>query len=178
MRQFALLFVVTMPLAVSAQELPESSFVVKVKYTKVDLPRSSSSTCLAVFPDGRFHMEQLSEWPSSGPRVFEESLSDESLKSLSTILETEELKELRTVETGPVKIAQGAIVWAAIPRGEITQKLIFSAIEASGGHPPKPFPASLGPFVQWVQATTKALTQRNMRPLKNAKPVNCWLAAH
>jgi hypothetical protein len=174
----AMLFVVTMPFAASAQELPESSFLVKVKYTKVDLPRSTSSTCLAVFPDGRFHMEQLSEWPSSGPRIFEESLPDESLKSLSRTLETQELKELRTVESGAIKIAQGGIVWAVIPRGETTQKLIFTAVEASGGQPPKPFPASLVPLVQWVQATTKALNQQKMKPLKNSKSVNCWLAAH
>ena len=96
---FALLVLVTMPLKVPAQQPPEPSFVVKLGYTKIDLPQSAETTCLAVFPDGRFHMEQTSEVPSSDPRVFEDLLPDESLKSLSAILGAQELKELKTVKT-------------------------------------------------------------------------------
>jgi len=173
---FALLVAVTVPLAVSAQGPPPPSFVVKLQYTKVDLPRSSASTCLAIFPDGRFRMGQISEWPRSGPRIFEDSIPDESLKSLSTILQAQELKELRTVDLNPGKIAQGEIVWASIPRGETTQKLLFTALWASGGQSPKPFPTSVDPLVQWVQETIKTVNQRKLRPVKNAKPVDCGLA--
>jgi len=172
---FAFLVVITMPLAVSAQGPPDSSFVVRLQYMKDDLPNSSTSTCLTIFPDGRFHMGQLSEFPRSGPRVFEDSLPVESLKSLSTILEAQGLKDQRTVALGPVTIAHGEIVWALIPRGEATQRLLFAALWASAGQSPKPFPASLDPLVQWVQETMKAINQRKLRPLKNPQSADCWL---
>jgi len=164
-----------MPLKVPAQGPPEPSFVVKLGYTKIDLPSSAGTTCMAVFPDGRFHMEQTSEVLSSAPRVFENLLPDESLKSLSAILEAPELKELKSVKTDPVGILNGEIVRAVIPRGTTTQKLQFAGVEAAWASKPKPFPASLDPLVQWVRATTKALDQRKLQPLQRAKSVNCWL---
>ncbi len=170
----ALLFVL-MSLALSAQELPESSFVVKAGYIKVDLPTSSSSTCLAVFHDGRFHMEQLSQQPVSEPRIFEDSLPDENLKSLSAILENQELKGLKTARTKPIAVARGEMVWAIIPRAETTQEIAAIALEGSGRQFPKPLPADLNPLVDWLQATIKSVNQRRLKPLKKAKPVNCWI---
>jgi hypothetical protein len=171
-----LLVVITMTSAARAQgPLPEPSFVLKLKDTKLDLPNSNSSTCLAVFPDGRFHMEQTSELPSSEHRIFEDSIPDDSLRSLSTILETRELKDLRTVKTGPVEFAQGEVVWAVMPRQGTTQKLLFVSLDGAAGQPSKPFPASLEPLVQWVHVTIRALNQRKLHPVKKANPVRCWL---
>jgi hypothetical protein len=142
---------------------------------KVDLPASSSSTCLAVFPDGRFHMEQISQWPASDPRIFEDTLPYENLKSLSTILEAPDLKKLKTVESRSGEISQGEIVQAIIPRAETTQKVLVIGLEGSGRQVFKPLPESLRPLVQWLQATTKALNQQKLRTLKNTKPVTCWI---
>jgi hypothetical protein len=175
-RWFALLVVVIMPLLLLPQDLPEPSFVLKIAYTTVDLPRSVSTTCLAVFPDGRFHMEHLSEWPGDRPRIFEDSLPNESLKSLSTILEAQELKQLRAVESQEIS-GQGDMVWGVISRGDTTQKLGASAWDASAGRPRKPFPAPLTPLLQWVETTTKVLDRNKLPPLKKSKPVNCWLGA-
>jgi len=177
-RWLALVAVVTIPLVLLPQSLPRSSFVVRLQYAKIDLPRSSSSSCLAIFPDGRFHMEQSSDWPASAPRIFEDSLSGDSLRSLSSILDARELRELRVVEPGLAKVAQGEVIWAIVPRQEGDQILAFTALEGSGAQVAKPFPASLRPLVQWVQVTTKALTQQKLRPLKKSKQVNCWLTKH
>jgi len=183
-RWFTLLLVLATPSVLVPQDLPESSFVVKLKYAKIDRPPIFSSTCLAIFPDGRFHMEQSPDWntplifqDSLAPQVFEDSLPDDSLKSLSMILEAQELKELKAADAVVLsKLHKAEIVWALIPRGGgENQKLVSAALEASGTQISKPFPASLGPLVEWVQATTKVLKQRKLRPLKKSKPVNCWL---
>ena len=54
-RWLVLLAVVLLPLAAASQD-SGPSFVVQLKHTKIDLPYSSSSSCLTVFSDGRFHM--------------------------------------------------------------------------------------------------------------------------
>ena len=172
----SLVMAMAIPVALLGQAQPEPSFVVRLRYMKIDLPRSSSTTCLAVFPNGRLHMEKSSEWPSSNPQVFEDSLPDESFKSLTGLLETKELKELRTTK-GQASISQGEVVWAIIPRGETSQNLSFVAMEGSGGQPAKPLPESLGPLIQWFQETSKELSQRKLRPLKDTKSVDCWLGS-
>jgi len=178
-RLFTLLLVMATPSVGVPQNLPESSFVVKLKYARIDRPPESSITCLAIFPDGRFHMEQSPDWStlifqdSLAPKVFEDSLPGDSLKSLSIILEAQELKDLRAAD--PLVFSNAEIVWAVIPRGAENQKLVSTALKASGKRMAKPFPASLGPLVEWFQATTTALKQRKLRPLKKSKPVNCWI---
>jgi hypothetical protein len=110
-------------------------------------------------------MEQSRDWntplifqDSFAPWVFEDSLPDNSLKSLSMIHDAQELKELKAADAVvPSKLHNAEIVWAMIPRGGENQKLVSVALEASGKQLSKPFPVSLGPLVEWVQATTKAL---------------------
>jgi len=171
-RLLVLLAVAVLPLAAASQD-SGPSFVVQLKYTKIDLPYSSSSSCLTVFPDGRFHMEQMSDWPRSAPRVFEDLLPSESLKSLSAILDGEGLKELKVAKGGPETISHGEIFGGVISRGQTIQTLVFSALQASAGQVARPFPPSLLPLVQWVDATTKDLKKRKLRELKGGKALNC-----
>ena len=150
LRRLAGLFLFAVPLAALPQSVPKPSFVVKLKYIKVDLPRQSSSTCVVVLEDGRFHMEQIWEWPYSAPRITEGSLPSASVEALSKILEEQDLKNLKNARaTG--EIAQGGMVWAVIPREQATQRLAYFFVEASGGHVPKPLPA---PCFRWFSGFT------------------------
>lgn len=169
-------FLLTIPLTVSPQAPHESSFVVKLKYMKVNLPSSSSRTCLTVYPDGGFHLEQVSDWPKSRPQIFEDSLPNESLTALNTILEAQGLKELKMPGAGGgngVAIARGELITVIIPRGKTIQKIAFNAgQDPEDRRPPKQFPSSLTPLVQWVQATTHIVEKQRLQPLKG-KPVDC-----
>jgi hypothetical protein len=178
----ALVVIATLPSASSPQSLPESAFVVKLKFVRSDVTRGISGACLAVLPDGRFHMEQVSDWPGSGPRpsrIFEDLLPKETVESLHAVLEAPALKNLEEVETrGRIAVTKAAAFQAVIPRGETTQRFGFVALDRAAGRSPNPFPESLLPLIQWVEATTKALDERKLHPLKGAKPENCWLTQH
>jgi hypothetical protein len=80
-----------------------SSFLVQVGYLKAEFPPYSiSRTCIAVLPGGRFHLEK--SWlqdASWAIQVFEGTLSDKSLRSLSEILAVDDLKGLKSVEDRP-----------------------------------------------------------------------------
>ena len=146
---------------------------------KSDLPRSISTTCVAVFPDGRFHFEQRSDWPESKPQIYEDSLPDDDLKSLLMIIAEPELRDLKGIDTGSMAVRQneqGEVVWALISRGETTQKLLFNSRTGSPEQPSKALPKPLGALVGWSDATAKTLNRRKISPLTNAKPVMCWLA--
>jgi hypothetical protein len=66
-------------LALGQQSLPkpdDRSFLIQLGYTKLDVPALNQTTCVAVFPDGRFHMEkswQTSTIEVSGSQTFEDS---------------------------------------------------------------------------------------------------------
>src|SRR5262249_25798876 len=128
--RFSLLWLaLSIPLALLGQQ-PQAPFLVKMKYVKFDLPYSSSNSCLVVFTDGEFHLEQGSDWPASKPQIFEDSLTQESLNSLTNLLAAEELKSLPKTNQD-VMIGQGEIVWGLIPRGEKIQRLVFGAFEGT-----------------------------------------------
>ena len=162
-----------------AQTPSESRFLVRLKYIKSDLPLSASTTCIAVFPDGRFHLEQLSGWTDSKPQIYEDSVPDNDLKSLLTIIADPELRDLQGMDTGSVVFRQsehGEVVWALISRGETTQKLLFNSQTGSPKQSSKALPRPLVDLVGWSDATAKTINRRKIHPLKNAKPVMCWLA--
>lgn len=115
----------------------------------------------------------MSDWPRSAPRVFEDLLPSESLKSLSVILDDEGLKELKVAKGGPETISHGEIFGGVISRGQTIQTLVFSALQASAGQVAGPFPPSLLPLVQWVDATAKDLKKRKLKELKGGKALNC-----
>jgi len=161
-----------------AQTPSESQFLVRLKYIKTELPRSTTK-CIAVFPDGRFHLEQSSDWPESKPQIYESSVSDDDLKSLLTIISAPELRDLKGIETGSVVFRpgeHGEIVWALISRGETTQKLLFNSQTGTREQSSKALPKPLDDLVGWSDATAKTLNRRKISPMKNAKPVMCWLA--
>src|SRR5260370_32453709 len=130
LRLSLLSLVTAIPLAFLVQAQPQSPFVVKLKYTRVDLPRSISGTCLVVFPDGRFLLEEGSDWPASKAQVFEDSLTHDSLNSLTTLLVAEELKSLQTTRE-KVAVAQGEPVLVLIPRRKTFHRFIFARVESS-----------------------------------------------
>ena len=176
---FTLIAFLAMSLTLLAQTPSESQFLVRLKYIKSDLPLSVSTTCIAVFPDGRFHLEQRSDWPESKPQIYEDSLPDNDLKSLLTIIDDPELRDLKGIDKDSVVVRQrehGEVVWALISRGETTQKLLFNSQTGSPERSSKELPKPLGVLVGWSDATAKTLNRRKVRPLKNAKPVMCWLA--
>jgi hypothetical protein len=175
LRLSLLSLMMAIPCVLLGQAQPQSPFVVNLKYVRIDLPRSSSNTCLVVFPDGRFHLEESFDWPASKPQVFEDSLTQTSLNSLATLLAAEDLKSLQTTASEEQKIAQGEIVWVRIPRGEALQKLIFAGLQASATQRVKKLPSALDPLLNWFHTTVKGVKQQKLRALKGAKPTNCEL---
>ena len=170
---FILIVFLAMPFTLLAQTPSESQFLVRLKYIKSDLPTSVSTTCIAVFPDGRFHLEQRSDLPESKPQVYEDSLADNDLKSLRTIIDDPELKDLKGIDTNNVIVRQrehGEVVWARISRGENTQSLLFNSQTGSSEQSSKALPTPLSALVGWSDATAKTLNRRKIHPLKNAKP--------
>jgi len=162
-----------------AQAPSGSQFVLRLKYMKSDLPVRVSTTCIAVFPDGRFHLEQREDWPGSKPQIYEDSLSDSDFKSLRAIIDDPGLRDLTGIDTGEVAFRQGErgeIVWALITRGENIQKLLFNSQTGTPGQHSKMLPKPLSALVEWSDATAKTLDSRKVHSLKNAKPVMCWLA--
>ena len=161
-----------MPLPLLGQAQAQLPFVVKLKYARIDLPRSTSDSCLVVFPDGRFHLEEGSDWPPSKAQIFEDSLTQESLNLLTTLLVAEELKTLQTTRD-EVRIAQGEIVSVFIPRGEAFQRLVFVGLEGSATQPAKKLPTALEPLLNWFHTTIKGVKQQKLRALKGTKPTHC-----
>jgi len=179
MLRLALLVVLTLAGTASAQESSQPPYLATLEYTRFDLPHSVVSTCLVVFDDGRFQMGQISRFPTNGtPRFFEDSLPPETLKSLRTILEAREFQELKIVDRDTPRIGEGETLRGFVHHGNSGQQLFFTALDAYGGRPPKSFPAPLSPLVDWVQASTKAVKQRKLQPLKNTKATDCWLGGH
>ena len=173
MRRFLILVVVlSLTLLACAQSSP--SFLVKLRMMKADLPRSDSTTCLAVFPGGKFHLEEDSYVQHyAKPYVFEDSLPLDSLSTLSALLEADDLKELQMTDQKFGAFAQGEVVWALIPRGNTSQRLIYVGIEGSGTQHPKPLPPPLRPLVSWFETTVKDIDHRKLQPLRKAKGSNC-----
>ena len=171
------------PPVASSQQIPpksdDRSFLIQLTYTKLDLPALNLTTCMAVFPDGRFHMEK--SWQSStievsGSQTFEDSLSKNSLTSLLTVLGADDFKTLGTVDQpGAIAISQGQLIRAFVPRPEATQTFFLVGLEGSAKQNPKPLPQSVGPLIKWIKAITKDVRKQKLASVKGAKPVNCWL---
>jgi hypothetical protein len=171
--------------AAGQQSLPnqaDPSFLIQLGYAKLDLPALDLTTCMAVFPDGRFHMER--SWQSStievsGSQTFEGSLSQNSLRSLLAILAANDLKTLTQLdEPRAFAVSQGQLIWAMVPRPEATQTFFLVGLEGTAKQNPRPLPQSVHPLVKWVQAVTKNARKEKLFAAKGAKPVNCWLPSN
>jgi|SRR5581483_1120945 len=161
-----------------AQAPAKADFLVRLKWVKSDLPTSVLTTCIAVFSDGRFHLEKRSDWPQSKTQVYEDSLADNDIKSLRTIIDDPQLKDLSGIDTGGIVVRErehGELVWALISRGDTTQKLLFNSQTGTPERRSLALPKPLNALVGWGDATAKDLNQRKVRPLKNARPAMCWL---
>jgi hypothetical protein len=152
------------------QEASAPSFLVEFKHTRVILPLGASSACMVVFSDGKFRLER-SDLVHGSVQVFENSLSPGSVDTLSVILGADNLKRLAPQKGKPgVKISEGDIVWAIIPRADFTQKLVFSAVS---GSKVQVLPDAIRPLTDWFQATLKSLEQQSIRAMTNTAPTNC-----
>jgi hypothetical protein len=154
---------------------PEPKLRVMLEYDE-HYPDHASSTCLIVLRDGRFNMGQILTRPN--PRTaefFADSLPDESLKALNVILEAPALRQIRTADRpGMFTLGHGETLFARIPRGQTEQSLWLAAVWGRAGQRPE-FPASVGPLVQWIQATSKAISRRKLGAVKDAKSEgDCW----
>jgi hypothetical protein len=139
-------------LALGQQSLPkpdDRSFLIQLGYTKLDVPALNQTTCVAVFPDGRFHMEkswQTSTIEVSGSQTFEDSLSENSLKSLLSLLAAEDFKTLTQLdEPGAMAISHGQLIWAMVPRLGVAQTFFLVGLDGAAKQNPKPLPKSVGP---------------------------------
>ena len=190
-RILCLLLAALVPSLVVAQQPSKrdepSSFLVQLAYLKTEMSSSRSSTCIAVFPDGHFRLEKswrdLSITVGSRSEMFEGTLSDESLRSLTTILAMDDLKKLKVNDPPPEAvpsqfeaIGETEIIRAVIPRQEGLQKLSLVGIGLSPEQRhPRPLPAEVNPLVQWIRTTTKQVERHKGSIVKSGKPVDCWL---
>jgi hypothetical protein len=156
---------------------PESKLLASLEYDNYDFPNdvAPKNTCLTVLRDGRFSMGQVSTWHPGTPEFFADTLPDEGLKALNAILEAPALKQLRTADPPKMfTLGKGKMLSARIPRGDTEQSLWLAAVRGPAGQSPT-FPASVGPLVQWIETTSKAINQRKLGPVKDAKSVGtCW----
>ena len=171
LRLSALCLVIAVSALSQGQAPPEP--LVRLLYEKIDLPSSMSHTCLVVFPDGRFHMEQGSFQPRLAAQIFEGSLPSENVNALTALIESEELKNLPRTQEGIVTIAQGQVFSAVIHRGNEFQRFRRLSLEGSGTQHPRPLPKAVGPLLQWFQSSAKTVRQQKLPPLKNVKSTNC-----
>jgi len=168
-----------MSLSLFAQAPSESEFLLRMKHLKSDFSLRTSTTCIAVFPDGRFHLEQRGDWPESKSEVYEGSLPESELQSLRTIIDDPELEDLKGIESGKYVLRQGEqgeFVWVLISRGETTQRLLFNSQTGTAERSSKALPKPMRKLVGWNDGMVKTLNSRKMHPLKNVKPVMCWLS--
>ncbi len=159
------------------QNLPAGTAVVgQFRYSDVDLPVRGMTTCVAVFPDGRLHLEKWSpatQLDVSRSEVFETNLSPESMSALSTILAAADFRQLRRIDEGTVR--QGQIIGGAVPRPEGTQLFLLMGPAGSAEQAASPLPRAVNPLVTWIRSTAKEVSKQRTSLVKDGKAVNCWI---
>jgi hypothetical protein len=145
----------------------------RLLYEKIDLPATYSHTCLTVFPDGHFHMEQGSYWPQSGVHVFEGTMLPKEVNSLVALVDAQDFRNLPKTGEGMAKVAQGQVFSGVIHRGNEFQLFRRIGLEGSGTQHPKPLPQAIVPLLQWFQSSIKAIRQQKLAPLKDVRATNC-----
>jgi hypothetical protein len=153
-------------------------FLAQLSYVKAEYPYRTSSTCIAVFPDGHFHLEN--RWTEtitvgSGQQIFEGALSQQDIQSLSAILAEEGLTKLAANDQLRLGMSAGEIIRAVVPRAKETQDLFLVGIEGAPGRPAKPLPAEVAPVVQWIRGTRKEIEKQKDFFLNGAHSTDCWL---
>lgn len=153
-----------------------TSFIIQLKYVKLDLRGRNTNTCIAVSRDGRFHLERAwwGSLPGTGLQIFEGSLAVENVKLLSAILAAEDFKKLEAYDVGQATY-QGEIIWAIVPRSEDIQSFFLVGRAGMPMQEPRPLPQSVSPLIEWTQQTAKEISGRKSLLVKGAQPVGCWL---
>jgi hypothetical protein len=170
--------VVVSELAVGQQIPTNQQTLVQLAYLKTELPTRRSSTCIAVFPDGHFHLEKRWRETSTvgwGWQVFEGTLSDERLRTLEQILATDDLKKIRTADQLTSATYEAEFVQTAVPRPEGLQYFSLVGLESLPEQHPRPLPDAVKPLVQWIHITSKEIKNQRGLLLKNGKAGNCGL---
>jgi hypothetical protein len=163
----------------AGQQLPTNpQTLVQFAYLKTELPSRRSSTCIAVLPDGRFHLEK--RWRETvtvgyGSQVFEGTLSDERLRTLEQVLAADDLKNIRTAEQLTSATYEAEFVQTAVPRPEGLQYFSLVGLESLPQQHPRPLPDAVKPVVQWFHVTSKEIEKQRALLLKNGKTGNCGL---
>jgi hypothetical protein len=152
--------------------------LLQLAYLRAELPSSRSSTCIAVLPDGRFHLEKRWRETSafgSGLQVFEGTLSDERLRTLEQILATDDLKKVRAADRLIPLDTEVEFIQTAVPRAEGLQYFSLVARESLPEQEPRPWPDAVKPLIQWLHITSKEIEKQRALLLKKAKAGNCGL---
>jgi hypothetical protein len=170
----ALMLAVMANVALSQSPPAAPSFLVKLKHYEIDLPATASTTCVVVLPDGRAFMEQSSSIQlASRPRVYETSLKNEEMQSLSTILDAADLRASRVFENKSPAMAHGEGMSVIIPRRDGIQGL------AAFNTDTRPLPPAIVPIRDWLVHFVKNVKDQRVAPLKNASaltPAVCEVA--
>jgi hypothetical protein len=163
----------------AGQQLPTNpQTLIQLAYLKTELPSRRSSTCIAVLPDGHFHLEK--RWRQTvtigwGLQVFEGTLSDKRLRTLEQILATDDLKQIRTADQLTSATYEAEFVQTAVPRPEGLQYFSLVGLESLPEQHPRPLPDAVKPLVQWFHITSKEIENQRALLLKNGKTGNCGL---
>ena len=159
---------ITAKAALSQSPPTPPSFLVKIKYFKVDLPATASTTCVVVLPDRRTFVEQSSSIPPhSQPRVYETSISNEEMQSLSTILDAPDLRSSRIMDKRSAEIAHGEALVVIIPRQDGIQGLTAFSPKPPGPDG-RPLPPTILPIREWFIHFVTDLNDQKVAPLKDS----------
>ena len=125
--------------------------------------------CTVVFSDHRFHSEKASlhHGKDTDRKVFEGSLSDEQWNSLSTILDSKELRDLKIPPYVPPLVMQETHPYSI----SIARERSFQNLEFLDSKSLKPYKAEISPLLQWW----KVLRGEKMKPSNAPASERCSL---
>jgi len=164
--------------AIAQQIPPKPATLVQLAYLKTELPSRRSSICMAIFPDGHFHLEK--HWRETitvgwGSQVFEGTLPHERLRTLEQILATEGLKKIKANDQLTSATYEAEFLQAAMPTPEGLQYFSVVGRESLPEQHPRPLPGAVKPLVQWIRVTSKEIEKQRGLLLRNGKAENCGL---
>lgn len=153
-----------------AQTLVERTFVMRAETTTVDPGTGMNSTCVLVYPDGKYRMERTFRGMTGSSsdintKVFLDTLPEADLKALGAVLDDSKFIAIKTGELSPDKIGKDMdTLLVSVPREHAMQNIAFNnAAERT------PFEKDLKPFLNFF----KNLQKRKAPVAKGEKSNNC-----
>jgi len=169
--------------SVTSQQVPKSpdeavSFLARLGYLKAEFPDRRLNTCIAVLPDGRFHLER--NWSQTatvgwGSEVFEGTLNKDDLASLLRILASADIRNMKPGLQPRFGMGEGEIVRALLQRPEGSQYLYLVGLGSLPDQHPKPLPPAVAPLLKWIVATDRRVEKQKELLVKGGKRADCWL---